>query len=307
MWRWLMVSVALLALLLSGCAQAAQKAVEQTTGVKTDQKGDAVTITSKEGTAVTFTSNMPEELKDFPVPDGFKFDSSGSMSSGEDKLAAANWKGKSDYKTVSDYYKKAMADKGYKEDFTVDTDTGGMRNYSKGDISLTVTFDREKGQDEMTISVLLGKSKRTPTPPPTKEAEATDTPEIPEATPTAGPTETPEPPAAADASSLAPELKDVPVPSGFTLLKDGTMRIAQGGSFKSATARYLGKASVKEAGQFYKSAMAGKGWDETQFMEIEDGVVGAYTSAQDKTLSLMISVSKGDAGTEVTMVLTKNE
>jgi len=305
MWRWTIVSVALLALLLSSCQQAAQKAVEQTTGVKTEQNGQAVTISNKEGTAVTFSSETPAELKDFPVPDGFTSDSSGSVASGEDKLMVAAWKGKSDYQTVSAFYKQAMAEKGWKSDFTMDTDTGGMQNWNKGDLSATITFDKPKDKDEMSISVLMGKGKpKTPTPEATDAEEPTETPE---ATPTEGPTETPAPPGAGDPSSLAAELKGIPVPSGFTLEKGSAIRMESDGKFQGATAAWYGVMSIKEASAFYKSQMTGKGWKEMMAMETDEGATLAYTSANDEKLSLAISISQKDAGTEISWVLTQGQ
>jgi hypothetical protein len=308
MFRWGVVAVVLVALLLSGCGQVAQKAVEQTTGVKTDQKGESVTITSKEGTAVSITANktVPDELKDFPVPSGYTLDSSGTMSSGDDKLIVASWKGKSDYKAVADFYKKAMADKGWKNDFTMDADTGGMQNWSKGDYGVTITYDKPKDKDESSISILMGKGKKTPTP---AKAEATDTPESEAAAPTpakAEATDTPAPPKAGDASSIAPELKDVPVPSGFTLVEGSAIRMEEGGKFKGATANWFGKTSIKDVAQFYKGQMTGKGWKEALVMEQDDSSMLSYTSAKDENLTLTIGVTKTDAGTEVTWIMGQN-
>lgn len=158
MFRLVIISFLIVAFLLTGCAQAAQKAVEQATGVQVDQKGENVTIKNKDGEQMTFSSNVPDELKNFPVPPGFSVDASGagSMSTGADKVSVATWKGKGSVDDVVAFYKKTMADQGYKEDFAMTAGDGGTLSYSKGESGAMITIGKQGG--DITIGVLLGKS-----------------------------------------------------------------------------------------------------------------------------------------------------
>ncbi|MDA8187675.1 MAG: hypothetical protein M0T85_06005 [Dehalococcoidales bacterium] len=160
MLRIAIVSLAIIALLVTGCGQVAQKAVEQATGVQVNQKGDSVTVKGKDGQSVQFSSQMPDELKDFPVPQGFKLDSSGSMSSGGDKLSVASWKGNGTVQDVAQFYKKNLTEKGWKEESSFNSQDGGLLNYSKGEQSATITIDKKDSGIE--ISLLLGKSNKKP-------------------------------------------------------------------------------------------------------------------------------------------------
>ena len=160
MLRSAIAALIIAALSVTGCAQVAQKAVEQATGVQVDQKGETVTLKGKDGEAVTLSSQTPEELKNFPVPQSFKLDSSGSMSSGGDKLSVATWKGKGTVQEVAQFYKKALSDKGWKEDLSFDSQDGAQLSYSNGTESATITINKQDSDIE--ISVLLGKTSQKP-------------------------------------------------------------------------------------------------------------------------------------------------
>jgi hypothetical protein len=159
--------ISLTALGVVACASPAQKAVEQATGVQTSQKGDTVQIKGQDGTTLSVSSQLPDDLKNFPVPPGFKPDSSstGSMSAGGDKLAVASWKGTGTLDSVAAFYKTAMPAQGWTEVSTLSTDSGGLLIYSKGDQNgLTITTSKDA--DGVTISVLLGHNAATATPTP---------------------------------------------------------------------------------------------------------------------------------------------
>jgi len=153
-----LISLVIAALMLPGCGKLAEKAVEKGTGVDVDQKGNAVTIKGSDGQQVTYSAEVPKELKDFPVPNGFKLDSGGSVSSNADKTAVAVWKGKSTISAVIDFYKNTMPGKGWKEDSNFTTDDGGLLSYSKDGNSVMVTID--KSSDQIEISVILGKASQ---------------------------------------------------------------------------------------------------------------------------------------------------
>lgn len=318
MFRVVVIALAIVALLLSGCQQAAQKAVEQTTGVKVDNKNESVTLTGKDGEKVTISSEVPEELKDFPFPSGFKLDSSGSMSSGDDKLSVASWKGKSTIKDASDFYKKTMPEKGWKETSSFMSGDGGLLNYDKGDLSVSVTFSQEK--EEVNISVLLAKSKKTPTAAAGSRStggstSSTATPSSSSdssggratATPKAEATSTPAGPVLTDSSTLPQELKDFPIPSGFSVIKNSASRAAYGGKVSEVRAAWFGKSSLKAVVDFFKQSLPSKGWQEDY---IEDGENNTYLSynngKEENRISLTIMVEKQDAGTEIEVYMYYN-
>jgi hypothetical protein len=312
--RFAVLVVALTALLVSGCAQVAQKAVEQATGVQVDQKGEAFTIKGKDGESVNFSSETPAELKDFPIPQGFKLDSSGSMTSNGDKVSVASYKGKGALDTTVAFYQSKLPGLGWKEEGNFMTDTGGMINYTKGDTDgLTVTVSKDN--ENLDVSVLLGKSKtganskltataQAASASSNSTANATPTPasEI-KATPKPGATSTPAPPITTSASAIPAELKDLPMPPGFDPIKDGMMRIAEGGKFKAATARFHGNAELKTVGEFFQTSLPAKGWTEDETMDGEDQVVASYTN-DTAGLQLVVVAMKDDTGTEINLQLS---
>jgi hypothetical protein len=149
----------LVALFLVSCGQVVPKAVEGATGIQTNQQGDTVTIKGKDGESLTFSSQVPEELKDFPVPQGFKYDSSGSMSMGGDRLAVGTWTGKAAMPTVIEFYQKELPRQGWKEESNFTSDDGGLLTFSKGETD-GVTITTSKDGDTVTLSVMFGKSSK---------------------------------------------------------------------------------------------------------------------------------------------------
>ena len=302
------------AVALGGCQQVAQKAVEQATGITTDQKGDSFTIKGKDGETVNFNSQVPAELKDFPMPANFKLDSSGSMSSGGDRVSVASYKGKGDLQSVTQYYQQTLPGLGWKEEGNMMTDDGGVLVYAStkdAADALTVTIGKGEG-DAVEVSVLYGKSKNTPVAggtDPISRAAASPTPattDAPTATPKPEATATSAPPKTVDASAVPAEIRQIPIPSGFTPLKDGIIRLSEGGSFKMASARYSGAGSVQDVGASLQGSLLAKGWEESEFADTGDEVVAYFTNPEDNS-SLIVLVTKTDTGTELNLQLVAGE
>ncbi|HLB11483.1 MAG TPA: hypothetical protein VJO15_00840 [Dehalococcoidia bacterium] len=149
-----LVALGLVALLLSACAPAAEKAVEQIAGVtveKTGQKGESVTIKGKEGQSVTISGEAPDELKGFQVPQGFALESSGSVSSGGEKVVTGSWKGKGEVKAVAEFYKKSMAGQGWKEEFSFEAGDGAQGAYTKDGQKMIINVAKAEGDIELTV------------------------------------------------------------------------------------------------------------------------------------------------------------
>ena len=138
-----------LGVLVSGCAAAAQQAAQQATGVQVDKTGNSVTLKGTDGQSTTIDSSIPDDLKNFPVPQGFKSQGGGTMTSGGDKVAAVSWKGTGQIQSVVDYYKSTLPGQGWTEEGTYISGDGGMLNYSKPDGSgLTVTVSKDDGNND---------------------------------------------------------------------------------------------------------------------------------------------------------------
>lgn len=321
--RVALVLVVLGTVLFGGCSQVAEKAVEQTTGVQVSQKGDVVTVKGKDGESATF-GKLPEQLKDFPIPQGFTFDAGLVMTQDGKAVANASWKGKSRSDSVVEFYRKGLADKGWKEGMSVGDKQGMLLLFTKGDEALQVVVADSEGKGEIDLNVSTWKdpslvadvAKMTPVSvssggtsatvagggsgAATAKPSSTPVPEPTAAQAKAVPTPTLEPPKTTDASALPAEIKALPQPSGFSPLKDGSIRVAEAGKFKMAAARLVGKGSVKEVGEFYQKALVGAGWSEEQFMAGEDEVLATFANGKEK-LELILVIQKAEAGTEITV------
>jgi hypothetical protein len=75
------------------------------------------------------------------------------MSQGGQKTAVASWKGASPVNDVVAFYKKAMADQGYKEDSAGIIGDAASLSYTKGNNSVILTVTKQ-GSDT-SISVLF--------------------------------------------------------------------------------------------------------------------------------------------------------
>lgn len=153
--RRVIVALIVLALLLTGCQQATQKAVEQATGVQVNQKGDNVTVKGQDGQSVTISSQVPDALKGFPAPQGFTIGEGGSMTGDKasGNLAVASWQGKGSVKDVSDFYKQALVAQGWTQALAQDMGDAAQLQYTKGQDQAVVTINSEN--DEVTIQVMM--------------------------------------------------------------------------------------------------------------------------------------------------------
>jgi hypothetical protein len=328
--RLVIGALVVLATTTVGCQQAtekvAQKAVEQATGVQINQKGDQVTLKGADGEAITFGSQVPDELKNFPVPQGFKLakDGFGSMSSKGDTMSVGSWEGSGTADSVLDFYKNTMPGQGWTEDYSFSADTGGQVSYTKGQNGALVSID--KADNVTKISVLMGKSSgqnatpsaggsgsgsssfasnlvasvptKAPTAVPTKAATAT--PSKPAAT------STPAPPKTGSNSSIPEEMKQIPVPAGFSVVDGSTIRQASGGVFAMAGAEWFGKASVTDAVTFFKTALAND-WNEDFAMASNEDATAQYSNKKNPKLSMVVAMSKEDAGTSVNIILSQSK
>ncbi|MCL5111078.1 MAG: hypothetical protein M1401_19855 [Chloroflexi bacterium] len=266
------------------------------------QPGQGVTITGQDGAQVTINSGLPEELKAFPVPTGFAYDSGGSMSSqGKDggSLNVATYKGQASLADSMNFYKQTAASKGWTEGMSFSDNKGGQLWYTTPDqYSYIVTFSlRDDGSTE--ISVLGGKDKATAVP--TKTAAATQAPARATATTTpAKPAATPTPsgPALTSNSALPQELRDLPMPSGFAVEKDGVLRMASGGKFQMAAATLFGQGDPATIGAWYQQNLKTKGWQESFSQSAEDEMTMMFTQTKDGVdLTMALNISKRDDGT----------
>ncbi len=147
---------------VSQSASAASKAVEQASGgqISVSQSGQSVTIKNPAGESVTIGGNVPDELKNFPVPSGFTFNAAdaGSMSGKDGVTAVGTWSGKSSVESVSDFYVRTLVQQGWTQSMAMSSGGNGVLMYDKGDNSAWITVEQD-GQTT-TISVLYG--KKTP-------------------------------------------------------------------------------------------------------------------------------------------------
>lgn len=181
------------------------------------------------------------------------------------------------------------------------SDTGRILTYEKGDHSAVLTIDQDGSTTR--IALLYGIQTNRPTPTAISFAEPTATIQVanrPAFTPE--PTETVAAPALTDASAMPAELRAIPLPPGFGVIKGSTQRMAEGGEFRMATARLFGMAGVEQATNSYRQALASQ-WDLEADSSTQDANALTYTSKTDSGLALSIDIEKVDAGTEITLVL----
>ncbi|MHB1004673.1 MAG: hypothetical protein ACYC3S_03405 [Chloroflexota bacterium] len=306
MFRWLAISLAIVALLIGGCTSPAQKVVEQTTGTSINQKGDTVTIKGKDGEQFTLSSTMPDELKNFPAPAGFKLENASSISAGADKTATATWKGKAPITDVAAFYKKYAADQNWQVGLTFgDATSGQIHGTAPDNMNYIVSYSL--GSDGGTeITVMASKVKATPTKEPATAttvavAKAAATSTKPQTTPA------PEAPATTTQESLPNEIKDIPLPSGFALEKDGAFRLASGNNV-SVNATFYGTGDMAKIQAFFESQMVSKGWEKDTVLAIGDQVTMMFTQQKNNLdLSIGISVVKKDPGLEIIMMYSSEQ
>ncbi|HEY3374153.1 MAG TPA: hypothetical protein VGK02_03705 [Candidatus Aquicultor sp.] len=158
---------ALLALLIAalvicvGCGniaeQATKKAVENATGVKVDEKNGSVNIKTDKGEATISgsESKVPDGFpKDFPIYDGVKI-TSGLKTEAEGKTSfQVTFETSDDVKKVVDFYKKALADNGYKISGSMEADEMASLSLKKGDADIGgVTITKSDGKTNVLIGL----------------------------------------------------------------------------------------------------------------------------------------------------------
>jgi hypothetical protein len=280
--------------LLSGCGFVAQQVVEQTTGAKIDQSGQTMSIKGKDGEAVVLGATIPDELKGFPVAAGFTPQAGASFSGGGDKGITGVWKGKGDIAQIAAFFKKELTSQGWTEDLAMDSPAAIIRQYLKGDDGAMLTIGKEDKTDSVTVSIILSKVKgKTPSGGQTPAASSKPGAAVPSGPPTT------------DVSNLPAELRDIPMPTGFSPIKDTISRQASGGKFTAAAANWYGKGKVQAIVEFFQKNLPPKGWEEEESNIYEDsGFIRMVSAAKKQALDLTITVM--DDGMEIMMALEQN-
>jgi len=309
--RAAVLALIILALALCGCEQTAAAK-----GVQGDQIGDKVTVVDKDGEPVSIGPRFADELKKFPVPQGFGLGKGGfgTMMSRGDVVAVASWSGGGSVSGLIEFFRKSLPQQGWTEYEAFSSDQSAQLTSFRTQSQATITLEKE-GSD-IKLSVAIGRiSEGIPTPVPTPTvAPPTATP-VATASPVAGSpsallpslaTFTPEPVRLGDASSVPAEMKEMPVPAGFKVVDGSTRRIAQGGALSMAASDWFGSTAPRDVGAFYKSSM-GRDWNEDAYGETANGVSAQYSSKRDSRLTLMIEISRFEPDTIVHMGLLRSK
>jgi hypothetical protein len=244
-----------------------------------------LTLQSSPGQSITVSGAVPDALKGFPVPDGFALttDSSGSLTANEGTMAVAEWSGTGTLQSISDFYARTLKQQGWSQQLSMNAANGGTLAYTKGDSQANITID---ASDSTTTKVGVMLLRNLATQPAGAAVQAT-----------------PAPVQLATGGGMPAALSSLPVPNGFTVVPDSTANISSGNQVMS-TASWTGSSSVADAAAFYKKSMAAAGWTEVSFLSTDAGFVGAYTSAKDPKVSLVITGSTSDSATQIATVLT---
>jgi hypothetical protein len=151
--------IALLAFSLAGCGFIAQKAVEQTTGVKVDQNGKSVTVTGKNGEKASVSSQegkLPDGLPtDVPVYAG-TIKTSQTMSTEKGTNYIFSVETGDNVTTIMAWYKKQLTDKGWMISGTVagGTDSGMVQAKKGANNNIVATIGRDSSSGKMQIAVI---------------------------------------------------------------------------------------------------------------------------------------------------------
>lgn len=162
----LLAFVVVVAFSLAGCGLIAQKAVEQSTGVKVDQNGKSVTVTGKDGSTASMSAKEGELPKGLPADVPVY---SGTVKASY--VVEAPQQGGTNFmftiqtadsgSTVMDWYKKQLEAKGWMVTGTVASGTdAGMVEAKKGannSIIVTVSKDTSTGKTQAAIVETLKK------------------------------------------------------------------------------------------------------------------------------------------------------
>ena len=126
---------AMLALGTLGCQRAAERVVEEATGVRVDEDGDSVTVQTDEGEA-TFSgsdASLPDDWpSDVPVYPDAEIETSTSMRIDETVQLAVTWKTSDDVTTVYEWYRDELPAAGWEVtgDFSMEQDGQRTANIS---------------------------------------------------------------------------------------------------------------------------------------------------------------------------------
>lgn len=155
------VLLALGVVVLTGCAKVAEKAteaaVEKATGVKVDQSGENVTVTTDEGEAtLSSEAKLPADFPaDVPLYDNATITSAMTNKADEGMTFIVAATSDDDAATIFEWYKKAFEDKGWeiKSTMEVGDSVGGLSAEKNSQLAtLSIGYGDEKKAD-MTITV----------------------------------------------------------------------------------------------------------------------------------------------------------
>jgi hypothetical protein len=197
-----------------------------------------LTVKDSQGQSVTVSGAVPDELKSFPVPDGFTVtaNGSGSMSAQQGTVAVAAWTGTGTVQTIGDFYARTLGQQGWSQQFSMNSPSGGSIAYAKGDSLATIAIDTTDSKATK-VSVVLAKNLATPVAGAANQN---------------APTATPASVQVSTGGGVPAALSSLPVPQGFAAVPNGTANLTSGNQVNMATATWTGSSSVADASAFYK-------------------------------------------------------
>lgn len=146
---------------LGGCQRAAERAVEETTGVSVDQDGEQVTITGPEGeewTGATGGTLPPGWPDDHPVYEPSVIEGSTSFSTGEGTQQSVTLSTSDPFETVFEWYKSEAAGQGWDIEsegvFEMDGVSSGYLYLVKGDAESSISVNRDEDGTVMVTMVV---------------------------------------------------------------------------------------------------------------------------------------------------------
>lgn len=314
--RTFVIATAALALLLSACTgtpsapqatpapQATQASVSVAVPAAVANQNAPVPSKST-GSSVNAPASLPVGLKDFRVPSGFSLETAGTIAAGGSQMDTGTWRGKAKVADVSAFYKQYATEQGWEIATTIENnDSGQVYATGKDGLSYIVSYT-ERNNEEVDLSVMAGKEAQA-TPPTGSQAIAPSVPKVttlaekPQAQPA------PVSPALADVSEIPNELKDVPIPSGFGVVKDSAFRMTVGTGV-TATVSLSGQGEIENIKDFYVQAFKARGLQEQVVMSTADETTVIYGGMKDGKQSILSAgIEKTDTGIGVTINYTSS-
>jgi hypothetical protein len=269
-----------LLLLLCACAPENIPAV-QSPGITAEKAGVEP--------AAVISEQTPGELKGFPAPAGFSIQRTGISSAGGDKIAMGDWSGRGTVEEGLAFFKSAMRDLGWNEEYSFGRNDGGQTAFAKDGKTATITLV-QRGE-ELRIGVLVARAGYG------REAsdKATSGPVI--APPTAVPATLVNSSTPASVS-LAPEMSNLPLPDGFTLIEGSSRRFTEGNNSTLALATWSGQGEIQSISGYYRNAMKEKGWAEGTVQDGDDRFYATFAgppSSPRATLEVVASRGPNDS------------